>query len=59
MALAQKYTHRTREKNRQRRNKLCTYGQLIYDNEGKNIRQRKVFSSINCAGKSGQLFIKE
>ena len=38
----------------------CTYGYLIYDNRDKNIYNRaKTASSINCAGKTGQLHVKE
>ena len=37
----------------------CTYGQLIYDKGSKNIHREKVVSLINCAGKSGQLHVKE
>ena len=36
----------------------CNYGQLIYDEGGKNIQRKKV-SSISGAGKIGQLHIKE
>ena len=35
-----------------------TYGQLIYDKRGKNIRGKTV-SSISGAGKTGQLHAKE
>ena len=37
----------------------CTYGQLIFDKRGKNIQWGKTASSINGAGRSGQLHIKE
>ena len=37
----------------------CTYGQLIYDKEGKNTNEEKTVSSISGAGKTGQLHIKE
>ena len=36
-----------------------TYGQLIYDNEGKNNSGRKIASSVSDAGKTGQLPVKE
>ena len=36
-----------------------TYGQLIYDKEGKNIQWRKTVSSICGAGKTVQLYVKE
>ena len=35
-----------------------TYGQLTYNKGGKNIQKRK-FSSISGAGKTGQLYVKE
>ena len=35
-----------------------TYGQLIYDKGGKDIKWRKV-SSISGTGKTGQLHVKE
>ena len=43
MRLAQKQTPRARkqEKGRNIRNKPITYGQLIYNKEGKNIQWRK------------------
>ena len=37
----------------------CTYGYLIFDKGGKKIQWGKTFSSINCAGKTGQLHVKE
>ena len=36
-----------------------TYGQLIYNKGGKNIQCRKANSSINGAGKIGQLHVQE
>ena len=33
----------------------CTYGQLIYNKGGNNIKWRKTVSSISGAGKTGQL----
>ena len=38
----------------------CTYGYLIFDKGGKNIYNgAKTASSINGAGKTGQLQVKE
>ena len=38
---------------------LCTYGYIIFDKGGKNIPWAKIASSINGAGKTGQLHVKE
>ena len=37
----------------------CTYGYLIFDKGGKNIQCGKAASSINSAGKIGQLHVIE
>ena len=37
----------------------CTYGYHIFDKRGKNIQWGKTASSINGAGKTGQLHVKE
>ena len=37
----------------------CTYGYLIFDKGNKNIHGAKTASSINGAGKTGQLHVKE
>ena len=36
----------------------CTYEYLIFDKGGKNIQGEKTASSINSAGKTGQLHVK-
>ena len=36
----------------------CTYGYLIFDKEGKNTQWGRTASSINGAGKTGQLNVK-
>ena len=38
---------------------LCTYGYLSFYKGGKNIQWGKDNSSINGAGKTGQLHVKE
>ena len=37
----------------------CTYGYLIFDKGGKNTQWGKTTSSVNGAGKTGQLHVKE
>ena len=37
----------------------CTYGYLIFDKGGKKYNGAKTVSSINGAGKTGQLHVKE
>ena len=37
----------------------CTYGYLIFDKGGKNIQWVKEASSINVAGNTGYLHVKE
>ena len=37
----------------------CTYGYFIFDKGGKYINEAETASSINGAGKTGQLYAKE
>ena len=46
------------EQDRKPRNKPMNYDQLIHDKGGKTIQWRKTVSSINGAGKTGQLNVK-
>ena len=59
MLLAQIQKYRPMEQDRKPRNKPCTYGHLIFDKGGKSIQWEKTDSSTNCAGKTGQLHVKE
>ena len=60
MVLAQKQKHRPMEQDRKPRNKPMHLGYLIFDKGGKNIYNgAKTVSSINGAGKTGQLHVKE
>ena len=59
MALAQKQKYSSMEQNREPRKNPCTHGYLIFDKGSKNINGAKIASSINGAGKTGQLHIKE
>ena len=56
--MAQKQKYRPKEHDRKPRNP-CTYGYLIFDKGGKTIQWDKEASSINGAGKTGQLHEKE
>ena len=38
---------------------LCIYGQSIYTKDAKIYNGEKIASSISCAGKTGQLHVKE
>ena len=57
--MAQKQTHRSKEQNREPRNKPIHIWSIIYDKEAKNIQWGKTVSSINDVGKTGQLHAKE
>ena len=46
------------EQERKPRDKRCINGYLTIDRAGKNIQWEKIFSSINAAGKTGQLHEK-
>lgn len=47
------------EHNGQPRNKPALYGQLIYDKGIKSIQWGKTISSVNAAGKTEELHVKE
>ena len=47
------------EQERKPRDKRCINGYLTIDRAGKNIQWEKIFSSINAAGKTGQLSVKK
>ena len=56
MVQAQKQEYRSVEKDRKPRGKPCTFGHLICDKGGNG---EKTVSSINGAGKTEQLHVKE
>ena len=58
MALPQKQKYKPMEKDSPEINS-CTYRYLIFDKGAKNIKWGKTASSINGAGKTGQLYVKE
>ena len=47
------------EQDRKPKNKPMHLWYLIFDKGGKSIQWEKTDSSINCAGKTGQLHVKE
>ena len=57
--LAQKQKYRPMEQDRKPRNKAMHLWVLIFYKRGKNIQWAKTASSINGAGKTGQLHVKE
>ena len=59
MVLAQKQQSRSIEHDRSLEIKPHTYGHLIYDKGGKTIQRRKYRLFNKCAGKTGQLNVKE
>ena len=59
MVLAQKQKYRPMEQDRKPEINPCTYGYLIFDKEARLYNGAKTASSINGAGKTGQLHVKE
>ena len=59
MVLAQKQKYRPMNKTESSEINSGTYGYLIFDIGGKNIQWGKTASSINHAGKTGQLHVRE
>ena len=47
------------EQDRKSRDKPTTYGRLIYDKEARIYSEKKIVSSINGAGKTGQLHVRQ
>ena len=59
MVLAQKQKYRPMEQHRKPEINPCTYGYLIFDKEARLYNGAKTASSINGAGETGQLHVKE
>ena len=59
MVLAQKQKYRPMEQDRKSRNNPMYPGYLIFDKGSKNIQRGKEASSVNGAGKTGKLHVKE
>ena len=59
MVLAEKQTYRPMEHNREPRMDPWLFGQLLFDQQEKSSNGKKTVSSINGAGKIGQLHAKE
>ena len=59
MVLAQKQKYRPMDKIKGPEINPCTYGYLIFDKRVRIYNGAKTTSSINGAGKTGQLHVKE
>ena len=59
MVLAQKLKYRPMEQDRNTEINPCTYGTLFLTKEARIHNGAKTASSINGAGKTGQLHVKE
>ena len=59
MVPAQKQKYRPTEQDRKPRDKPRHLGYLIFEKEAKIYKGAKVTSSVNVAGKTGQLHVKE
>ena len=59
MVLAQKQKYRPVEQDRKPRNNLCTNGTLFLTKEARIYNGAKAATSINGAGKAGQLHVSK